>query len=55
MYIEKIGIKNFRNIKQIDLKLEKKINFIIGDNAQGKTNFIEAIYFSAFLKSFRTQ
>ena len=55
MYIEKISIKNFRNIKQIDLKLEKKINFIIGDNAQGKTNFIEAIYFSAFLKSFRTQ
>ena len=55
MNIEKIIIKNFRNIKEADVHPGEKINFIIGDNAQGKTNFIEAIYTSALLKSFRTR
>lgn len=55
MHIENISIKNFRNISDIKIKPSKKINLIIGNNAQGKTNFIEAIYFTSFLKSFRTQ
>ncbi|NOQ52432.1 MAG: DNA replication and repair protein RecF [Desulfuromonadaceae bacterium] len=55
MYIENISIKNFRNISDININPCKKINLIIGNNAQGKTNFIEAIYFTSLLKSFRTQ
>ncbi len=55
MKIENIKISNFRNIKKVDVKPAEKINFIIGDNAQGKTNFIEAIYTTALLKSFRTR
>lgn len=55
MYIENLNIINFRNIERANIFLNKKINFIIGDNAQGKTNLIETIYTSAFLKSFRSQ
>lgn len=36
------------------LKFDEKLNIIIGDNAQGKTNLLEAIYVSGFGKSFRT-
>jgi len=55
MFIDNIEINNFRNIKKAKLNLDKNINFIIGNNAQGKTNIIESIFVSAFLKSFRTQ
>lgn len=54
MFLEKIEIKEFRNIKSIVFYPEKNINYIIGNNAQGKTNFLEAIYFLAYGKSFRT-
>ncbi len=55
MFVEKIKIVNFRNIVNTEVYFNKKLNFLIGDNAQGKTNLIESIYVSAFLKSFRTQ
>jgi len=55
MQIENIKISHFRNIQDAQLEPGKKINFILGDNAQGKTNFIEAIYVAALLKSFRTR
>ena len=54
MYIENIKLNNFRNYEQLDLKLNKNINIIYGDNAQGKTNILEAIFLCAFGKSFRT-
>lgn len=54
MYINKIKINNFRNIEKTIIKPNKKINFIYGNNAQGKTNLIESIYFSSLYKSFRT-
>ncbi len=54
MFIENLRIDNFRNINKENLYFTNKINFIIGNNAQGKTNFVESIYFSAFLKSFRS-
>ena len=38
MYIEKIKLQNFRNYEQLDLNLNKNINIIYGNNAQGKTN-----------------
>ena len=54
MYIEKIKLNNFRNYEELDLSLNKNINIIYGNNAQGKTNILEAIFLSSFGKSFRT-
>ena len=54
MYIEKIKLQNFRNYEQLELDLNKNINIIYGENAQGKTNIIESIFLCAFGKSFRT-
>ncbi len=55
MYIEKIKLQNFRNYEQLELDLNKNINIIYGNNAQGKTNILEAIFLSSFGKSFRTK
>ncbi len=54
MYITKITLYNFRNYIKQELNIDKNINILIGDNAQGKTNIIESIYLSSIGKSFRT-
>ena len=54
MYIQKITLQNFRNYEKLDLVLNKNINIFYGDNAQGKTNILEAIFLCSFGKSFRT-
>ena len=54
MYIEKIKLQNFRNYEELEINLNKNINIIYGDNAQGKTNILEAIFLCSFGKSFRT-
>lgn len=54
MYIEEIQLKNFRNYKELNLTFAPQVNVIIGENAQGKTNLLEAIYVLAFTKSYRT-
>lgn len=54
MIIKSIVIKNYRNYDQIKLTFDKKLNIIIGENAQGKTNLLESIYVAGFGKSFRT-
>lgn len=54
MYIEKLNLKNFRNYDEQEIKLNPHINIFYGDNAQGKTNILEAIFLGGFGKSFRT-
>ena len=54
MYIENIKLLNYRNYSQLNLSFHPKINIIIGPNAQGKTNIIEAIYYLGIGKSHRT-
>ncbi|MBS3995504.1 MAG: DNA replication/repair protein RecF [Alkaliphilus sp.] len=54
MNIEKLKIINYRNYNQLQLEFHPKINIFVGDNAQGKTNILEAIYMSGTGKSFRT-
>ena len=54
MWIKKLKINNFRNYKNEEINLSKNINIFYGDNAQGKTNIIEAIFLGGFGKSFRT-
>ena len=54
MYIEKIKLQNFRNYKQLELNLNKNINIIYGNNAQGKTNILKTKLQCSFGKSIRT-
>ncbi len=53
MKINSIEIENFRNIENLTLSFESNVNIIYGENAQGKTNLIEAIYLFTGSKSFR--
>ncbi len=55
MWINKIKLNNFRNYKNEEIKLEKNINIFYGENAQGKTNIIEAIFLCSIGKSFRAK
>ncbi len=54
MYIKNLKLQNFRNYENAEIEFNKNINILYGDNAQGKTNILEAIFFSSFGKSFRT-
>ena len=54
MWINEIKLMNFRNYNDQEIKLHKNINVFFGENAQGKTNIIEAIFLSSIGKSFRT-
>ena len=54
MYIDKIKLNNFRNYSEQEIVLDKNINILYGNNAQGKTNIIESIYLCAIGKSYRT-
>ncbi len=54
MYIENIKLSNFRNYTKQEVNFDKNINIFYGNNAQGKTNIIEAIYLCAIGKSYRT-
>ncbi|MCM3398064.1 MULTISPECIES: DNA replication/repair protein RecF [Oceanobacillus] len=54
MHIEQLQLTNYRNYEKLDISFDDKVNVIIGENAQGKTNLMEAIYVMAFTKSHRT-
>ena len=54
MNITKIKLENFRNYTNQEISFNKGINVIYGDNAQGKTNILEAIFLCSMGKSFRT-
>ena len=53
MYLKTIHINNFRNYKEVTVDFKNNINIFLGNNAQGKTNLLEAIYFLALGKSLR--
>lgn len=53
MKIDKLSFKNFRNYKYENLSFSDGINYIYGENGQGKTNIIEALYFFCTGKSFK--
>lgn len=54
MKINNLTLKNFRNYELLNLSFSPSKNIIIGNNGLGKTNIIEAIYYLALTKSFRT-
>ena len=54
MIIQGIHLLNFRNYGRLDLDVGPSVNIFYGDNAQGKTNIIEAIYVAGSVASHRT-
>ena len=48
MFIKNIKVENFRNYENQIIEFNKNINIIYGNNAQGKTNILEAIFFFFF-------
>ena len=53
MVIRSLRLKNYRNYDLLDLKFDPATNILYGDNAQGKTNILEALYLSGTTKSHR--
>ena len=54
MQIKKIGLKNFRNHQSLSFDFSNGLNVLTGNNAVGKTNIVEAIYYLSLARSFRT-
>ena len=51
MIIQSIELNNFRNYENLQISFDEGTNFLYGDNAQGKTNILEAAYLSLTTKS----
>ena len=54
MYLKHFIAQNYRNLQQFEVDFDPNVNIFIGQNAQGKTNLLEAIYFLALTRSHRT-
>ncbi len=54
MYISELKLDHFRNYDSLELSFSPAVNLFYGDNAQGKTNILEAVYFCGTTRSHRT-
>lgn len=54
MIVEELKLINYRNYQELQLGFHPKLNILIGENAQGKTNVLESLYLCAIGKSFRS-
>ena len=54
MIIESIELKNYRNYKELHMEFNQGTNILYGDNAQGKTNILEAVYVCCTSKSHKS-
>ncbi len=52
MFLQKLHALNFKNYDEINLDFSSNINCILGDNGEGKTNVLDAIFYLAFCKSY---
>ena len=53
MRLSSLEIRNYRNIEECSLVLSPRLNIFIGDNGQGKTNFLESVHILLQGESFR--
>src|SRR6266576_4593978 len=53
MHLARLRLRDFRNYPRLDADFSPGFHLLLGDNAQGKTNILEAIYLMATLRSFR--
>ena len=54
MYLSRLALTNYRNFSHLELEMPSGLVFVLGDNAQGKSNMLEAAYLLAIAKSHRT-
>ncbi len=54
MHLKHLSLTNFRNFTRLDIDIPRRSVLLVGDNAQGKTSILEAVYFLAALTSFQT-
>lgn len=54
MFIKSLVLKDYRSYKDKTFKFNENLNILVGKNAQGKTNIVEAIFFAVIGKSFKT-
>ncbi len=52
--LQRLKLTDYRNYERLDLAFAPGITVLVGDNGQGKTNILEAVYFLSILRSFRT-
>ena len=55
MRLNKLSLRDFRNYGEASVNLDPGVNLIVGDNAQGKTNLLEAVSYLGSGRSFRAQ
>ena len=55
MFVRSLQLRNYRNYEELDLSLSPGINVLLGANAQGKTNIVEAVFYASLGHSHRTQ
>src|ERR1051325_10967656 len=53
VHLARLRLRDFRNYARLDAEFAPGFHLLLGDNAQGKTNILEAIYLMATLRSFR--
>src|SRR5689334_11575496 len=54
MILSRLTTQDFRNLQPAEIAFHERVNLVLGRNGQGKTNLLEAVYFLATTKSFRT-
>ena len=54
MFVKELRLQNYRNYESLQVEFSPNINVFLGENAQGKTNLLEAMYFLALTRSHRT-
>jgi DNA replication and repair protein RecF len=55
LYFQRVSIRQFRNISSLEFEPSPRLNVVVGDNGQGKTSVLEALYLVATTKSFRAE
>jgi DNA replication and repair protein RecF len=55
MYLSHLSLTNFRAFSRLDMEIPRRTLLLVGDNAQGKTSVLEAIYYLATFTSFHAQ
>jgi DNA replication and repair protein RecF len=54
MYLTHLSLTNFRSFSRLDMNVPRRVVLLVGNNAQGKTSILEAVYFLAAFTSFQT-
>ena len=55
MRLEGLSLEGFRNYERLEAEFDPGVNLIVGDNAQGKTNLLEAMVYLSMGRSYRTR